>query len=462
MLTLVPRYNGPTSITVLVAAFGQTSRPPTLKLDVTSHCVPVTIDEWRVIDGGSEPPIYWCRRVLDGLSPNSAYELRLRQGADVLAQARFDTPPESLPVGDGGTGPHRPFTLWLSSCFSARQAQTGLGPLVQQLFAHPRLRPHLNCLVGDQVYLDELSWFIYTALSERRLRSRFNRQYTNTFTHPAFSHVMASASNLFLADDHELWNNYPHSPLGFPLRSQQFWRRWLQLAYVERCEPLQAPAKLELISVGRELSICIADLRLERSANALRFTDEASMRALVAWLESLSCPGVLITQQPVISPRGHASDMRLPDYRQYWSDLLPALHRCKQDLVILAGDVHHGHVAHTLLGNAAAPRQLIQVVASPLALINPVAASTPESALRYFPSADGVQAARPVAYPLQVPTYAASRGNVRSEDHAMTVAFWRAPSVNGSHRVGMQVRTWLTRAATTQLGPTWQTTLRAG
>jgi hypothetical protein len=461
MFTIVPRRPTQKRVEILVGAFWQTSRPRTLAL-LIEDLPPIVVDSWQLIDGGYSQPIYWWSRAIAGLDPNRSYSVRLVWGDELLARARFETLPERLPSGDSGTGSKRPFTLWLSSCFAARQAQPGLGDVIERVFSSPRLRPHLNCLVGDQVYLDELSLLIYTALTTRRLRSRFNEQYAYTFTHPDFSRLLSAAGNMFLADDHELWNNYPHAPFGLPLRSARFWRRWFELAFFERCVPLQAPLPVEFLTIGNDLSICVADLRVGRSANCVRFADPNDLAQISHWLTHLSCPGVLITQQPVISQRGTESDRKLPDYRQYWSDLLPNLHDCKQDLVVLAGDVHHGLVARTELDDAAEPRQLIQVIASPLALVNPVAGSSPQPVLHYFPSKEANGAARPIDYPLLVPTYQAGRHTTRSEDHSMTIAFWRKDAESEkpeASRIGMRVRTWLTRAATTELAPSWETTL---
>lgn len=457
MFTIVPRRATHTSVEILVAAFWQTTRPPVLELTVEHLARPIVVDTWQLIEGGTSDPIWYWTGTLTNLEPNRSHGIDLTWGREQLARARFETLPKLLPQGDLGAGPTRPFTLWLSSCFAVRQAQPGLGDVVEQVYSSPRLRPHINCHVGDQVYLDELWMFIYSALTERRLRSRFNDQYASTFAHPDFSKLLSSAGNRFLADDHELWNNYPNHPFDIPLRSKRFWRKWFRLAFFERCQPLQAPESLEFIEIRdgerQDLSICIADLRVGRTENGLRLCDKEVMAKIVAWLRGLKCPGVLITQQPLISKRGHGGDRSMLDYRQYWRELLPAIHACPQDLVALGGDVHHGFVART----TGQKRQLIQVVASPLALVNPVASSSPKPARRYLPGADDVQ----LEYPLLVPTYDYGRHTRRSEDHAMTIAFWNSGSGSDPkrRRIGMRVRTWLTRAASQAAPPSWETTL---
>jgi hypothetical protein len=462
MFTIIPRRPTQCSVEILVAQFCEIERPPPRQLRIDHVAEPVTVSRWNIIEGASAPPIFWWTGTLNGLSANRLHQVRLMSGEEVLAQARFETLPQSLPRSAFGSGPTRPFTLWLSSCFAARQAQEGLGALVQDLFDSPQLCPHLKCMVGDQVYLDELSWFIYTALGNSRLRARFNRQYACTFTHPAFGPLLSAGGNVFMADDHELWNNYPDSPLGFPLRRQSFWQRWYEFAFLDRCVPLQAPARFESFAIGDELAICFADTRLGRTQDGGRFMTEkqrddedaalGNMDRLAEWISSLRCPGVLVTQQPFIVSKGGRANRTLTDYKQYKARLLPALHAAKRDLIVLAGDVHHGSVAVTQLGHSGQGPRLIQVSSSPLALVNPIAAGSPASAPTTFPGPNGP---RPVSYPLRVPTYTEG-STTRSEEHAMTIAFWRN---KGEDTLGMRVRTWFARGAAEARAPSWETTL---
>lgn len=465
MFTIIPRRATKTTVEVLAVALYETARPRVLDLFIEDYPRRIAVGDWSHIDGGRSDPIYWCVISIDKLEANRSYGIQLQWGNERLAKARFETLPDALPVGEEGSGSSRPFTLWLSSCFAVRQAQAGLGDVIERVFSSPQLRPHLNCHVGDQVYLDELWVFIYTALTEQKLRTRFNDEYASTFSHPDFSRLLSSASNHFLADDHELWNNYPHDPFDIPLRSTRFWRRWFRLAYFERCLPLQSPATFEGVELSGDLSIRLVDFRVGRSQDGLRLCDPDQMERVVRWIEGLQTPGVLITQQPVISSRGAGGDRKLPDYRQYWRHLLPAIHDCKQDLIVLAGDVHHGLVARTFLGDpdqpaADHPPQLIQIIASPLALVNPIASSSPEPALRHFPGGK-TASPRPIEYPLRVPTYDSGRHTRRCEDHAMTISFWRRSAGDGGRAggIGMRVRTWLTRSATRSAMPSWETTL---
>jgi hypothetical protein len=93
-------------------------------------------------------------------------------------------------------------------------------------------------------------------------------------------------------------------------------------------------------------------------------------------------------------------------------------------------------------------------VSSPLALVSPIAASTPIGEARWLPPVEPRFEPEPVEYPLRMPTYR-SAGVLRTEEHAMTISFWQ----RGPGAVGVRVRSWLARAAARHAGPTFETTL---
>ncbi|HMJ14363.1 MAG TPA: hypothetical protein VK524_23265, partial [Polyangiaceae bacterium] len=154
---------------------------------------------------------------------------------------------------------------------------------------------------------------------------------------------------------------------------------------------------------------------------------------------------------------GRSGDKKLTDYDQYWRGLVPELHACRHDVVVLSGDSHHGLIAHTELGTADNRHQLVQVVSSPLSLVSPIAASIPERRPHAFPAATPGAEPHPIRYPLLVPTYRSGPVE-RSEEHGMTIALWR----RDERSLGLRVRTWLARAATQHREQYWETTLRSG
>lgn len=74
------------------------------------------------------------------------------------------------------------------------------------------------------------------------------------------------------------------------------------------------------------------------------------MQALLDWVGSLTCPGVLVVGQPVLAkaegraPWGEHSDWNLPAFDQY-PGLVRALSSAPHDILVLSGDVHFGRIA---------------------------------------------------------------------------------------------------------------------
>ena len=84
---------------------------------------------------------------------------------------------------------------------------------------------------------------------------------------------------------------------------------------VQRCP------KVEILSIGQDLSVCIADLRSYRSNNG--FLPATDFRKLVAWARGLSCPGVLAIPQPLIVQPNDA-ERNLLSWGDQYKELLEA------------------------------------------------------------------------------------------------------------------------------------------
>jgi hypothetical protein len=166
--------------------------------------------------------------------------------------------------------------------------------------------------------------------------------------------------------------------------------------------------------------------------------------ALTQWLGSLSGPGILVLGQPLIAeatPWSRSVDHVLPDYRQY-GRLIRALFDAQHDVVLLTGDVHFSRIASCRLH---AEARLIEVISSPLALVDPGAGSLPVTSPSEFPVAPLPQGITPVGVdyhrvgrPRDVSLAPASG---RCAENCMTIAFGLA-AANAS-TVRMRVRAWL-------------------
>jgi hypothetical protein len=346
----------------------------------------------------------------------------LDAAGEVLATATFDTLPNRLPTHGNGSGPMRPFSIWLSSCFYSPKAPSGLLEMVQSVVADARIRPHLTIFAGDQVYVDYPQKKVLL-LSRESLRQHFNEVYTSSWTQPAFSSLLSTGASYFLLDDHEFWDNYPDnpSPLLWGVRGAGFWQAWQKLAH-ERCQALQSVQATQQLEIGPEgapeLSIFLAQTRLERSQGPYRILSEESMTALETWIGELKCPGVLVVTQPVISRSGKPDDWSLPDYKQFRERLRPALEHAPCDIVVLAGDPHFGRVAVVEFEH----HRMVEIIASPLTLVSPQAGAAKAEAPETFPSYGPMTSRATVSYPRVVPSYQAG-GYTLCEEHGMLLSF---------------------------------------
>ena len=104
------------------------------------------------------------------------------------------------------------------------------------------------------------------------------------------------------------------------------------------------------------------------------------------WIQNLPGPGVLVIGQPLFSEKagrlfGTFGDWNLPDYSQY-GQLARLLAQSPHSIVILTGDVHYGRIAWCTLISGG---ELIEVISSPMSLVDKKAEGSWEEAPNLFP-----------------------------------------------------------------------------
>jgi hypothetical protein len=336
---------------------------------------------WEVPD---EPGrfIEYQRVLLDGLQPDTEYPLTLRVAGEIRARAEITTLPPALPPVAS-----RPFTIMLGSCFSRQQDDIGR---VGQTFATlPRdAKPRLKFLVGDQVYLDSPWYRFLLPHSARDLGTGFLEHYLRTWGQhgdvQGFNLVLRTGANYFCADDHEFWNNAPfpctYAVNTWTVRGRDVW--WEQAIALFRAFQTDLPAQVDVGS----LSIRVLDTRVNRQPDRSTFVTPEEMTALQRWVSGLAAPGILVIGQPIFATRtglaGRFVDRNLPDFEQY-AELCRVLQSSRQSILVLTGDAHYGRVATAPL---AAGAELVELISSPLALVERSLGGSWHAAPAWFPA----------------------------------------------------------------------------
>jgi hypothetical protein len=233
-------------------------------------------------------------------------------------------------------------------------------------------RPDVKLLAGDQVYLDSpASEYATHGYSADVLRARLLQQYLSTWGQDeGYARLLGDGANFFSSDDHEYWNNAPN----FGALSVNTWwpgdrKVWLDAAR-ELYRAFQTPRAMLRFDVP-PLSFLVADTRINRDPDQKQFLPDAEFAQLAQWVRSLNGPGVLVIGQPILwrptsTVKGTFADWNLPDYEQYHA-LVKIVAASPHSLIILTGDVHFGRVAY---GKLRSGGELVEIISSPLSLVD--------------------------------------------------------------------------------------------
>ncbi len=347
--------------------------PATLKLNLGAQALQIS-PRWQPHHFGQKT-LWIAREPLSGLAANQLYQVQL---ADSALAARFKTLPRQLPR-EGSDA----FSILLGSCFSYRSDRAGeIGQLSQRIPI--RDTPHIKMLCGDQVYLD-IPIAERFPLDSDALRQRLLHKYRLNWNHgitpgsQGFGSFLQWGANLFTADDHEFWNNYPFPQAHIASTWSASRRRVLRQSTRELFAAFQADyahpqgeRTLRFMRIGTRgmpgaLDILIIDSRWSRSETHLYNPDD--LKVLSKHLRQLRNPAVVVVGQPLFeTPQKRFArrwfDANTPDFEDY-AILSDALLQAPHDVLLLGGDIHGGRVARARLG----AKQLVEVVSSPLALV---------------------------------------------------------------------------------------------
>lgn len=274
--------------------------------------------------------------------------------------------------------------ILLTSCYHQAEDRGGLAVRTFQNIP-PAERPDLTLLMGDQVYLDlpTLSDF---PDDEAKLAAKFEANYRKNWDRGGgLAGILDAAPSVCCPDDHEYWNNFPHSsPIiqnSWSPSSQKRWKRAADQAFdaFQVAAPAQRGDGVEVDIAP--LSVIVLDQRSQRRDDCKATLTPAGLAQLNAWVDRLIAErkfGAVVTGQslldkPVGNFEGKVADRMLSNYGDYEAVVgaLARLAKAGRPVLLLTGDVHWGRI--TLIKQGGRTR-FYEIVCSPSALVSTVGA----------------------------------------------------------------------------------------
>jgi hypothetical protein len=388
-LVLHPRAAPGDRLRVWVGAFGVTDAPAlTWRLD-GAPATPAALKPLQsarppeMVDVATKRAFTGVYEFRDGIHPGRTYRVAsTAPGADAALEVR--ALPAAVPEGLDDS-----FNVLVASCFYHFESRGTLATIVAGL--PQSLRPHLSVLMGDQVYLDlpSLRTFgrgVAWQVGKHDLAATFERDYlTNWSGDGGLANLMNAAPAVFLPDDHEYWNNYPHPAVQVPPTLTQTGRAaWTDAAralYDAFQTPFPEGLKQAVVLDIDPLSIFLLDTRTfraeDRSASVLPEVFDQFRR----WCRDVARDsrfGVVVTAQPLTQEptsllTGKLIDRTLPDYGDFGPVVqeLGRLAEAGRPVLLVTGDVHWGRVTE-VRDQRTGGLGFIEVVSSPTSLVTTI------------------------------------------------------------------------------------------
>ena len=317
--------------------------------------------------------------------PDSVYAVNVKiSGTDNGYSLRYKTLPGELPWDKW-------FNILLVSCYYYDNDKGNIDNIIGRIPAD--MKPDLSFFMGDQVYLD-LPVFKDFPEDKQWLAEKFESDYAvnwfgidtdvvSSYAATGFPRVLSLAPSVFIPDDHEFWNNYPHECFFIGNSKNEAGRNNWREASIALFEGFQS---IDKDTMGGSVKINIppvsfflADLRTFRDPDKQHTFKDKEFKVFEDWIKGLNDNfGFLITGQSLFTDKvgkikGEFSDFELPNYGDYPSitDLIKDAADGKI-FTCITGDVHWGRVAY-LKKYDVRFNEISEIVVSPASLVeNPI------------------------------------------------------------------------------------------
>ena len=273
----------------------------------------------------------------------------------------------------------------LTSCYHQAEDRSGLARRTFQNIPSAE-RPDLTLMMGDQVYLD-LPTLNNFPDNEAKLAEKFENTYRRNWDrNGGLAGILDAAPSINCPDDHEYWNNFPHSsPIiqnSWSPESRQRWKNAADQTY--DAFQLAAPAERgDGVSVDiAPLSVFVLDQRTHRRDDRSATLTPNGLAELKAWANRLIDEGkygAVVTGQslldkPVGRFTGAVADQMLANYDDY-GDVVRTLadlaDKGRRPVLLLTGDVHWGRITRIEQGGRT---RFFEIICSPSSLVSTVGA----------------------------------------------------------------------------------------
>lgn len=285
--------------------------------------------------------------------------------------------PNSIPSSDW-------LRILLTSCYHQAEDSAGLAARTCQNIPSAE-HPDLTLLMGDQVYLD-LPTLRNFPDDEAQLAAQFEVDYRKNWDHDGgLAGILDSAPSVCCPDDHEYWNNFPHSsPIiqnSFSELGRKRWKSAADQAFdaFQVAAPAQRGDGVEVDIAP--LSVIVLDQRSHRHDDCSATLTPAGLAQLNAWVDRLISErkfGAVVTGQslldkPVGNFEGKVADRMLSNYGDYGAVVgaLERLAKAGRPVLLLTGDVHWGRITAIKQGGRT---RFYEIVCSPSSLVSTIGA----------------------------------------------------------------------------------------
>jgi hypothetical protein len=272
----------------------------------------------------------------------------------------------------------------LSSCYYAYSpTSSSFGPALSTAASSSQLGHQIDfkLFAGDNLYLDVAP--DTDQFNGDEAIAEVVHRYINYFVDdPSLPRAFTTSPTFFTFDDHDLWNDYPHSSAWLSRSWDMHAADWTYASWdgIDTFQrfgnPLSNPPGRSYAFEAGGIPFFVADTRSNRSVAgqaSSHFMPPTDLGNLCAWLRQKNRgPRVLVIGQPLWQQASVVGDHNLAAYSADFAALLVAIRDCDGDVLVLAGDPHFSRALEL---RTVGGKRVFEIISSPAVHIPSVGAT---------------------------------------------------------------------------------------